>query len=319
MKVQNTTVFMGDATKKQRQEGIAETDNKSKSTIFAGGLNQVLDPIAQKRREAREQAMKIVGKAWAGEQKIDDDLQARRNKIKEMQSQMSAANDEIKKIEEDRLALRDSYGLKEDSQEEQDLKLLEKERDAFKPGSGITFTEEETKRLAQLHQQGMTGYQQRSLEMKAGEALYKKEIEEAEKIIREENAVIRGIKLERLKTHPMADANKEAEEVLAAASDEIVGMLVEEAKEAIDEKMEEQKEAAEAKAEEEKEEEEKLEKVEERKEQQEELSEEISEMTKQAVGLEEVQTDVLKEVQNILDKMKLIEEDIKGAAVDKTT
>lgn len=310
---------MGETTKRQRQEGIPEAENQSKNTIFAGNLNRMIDPIAKKRQEAREKAMKIVGEAFEGERQIDDDLEARRNKIGEMHSQMSAAKDEIKQIEEKRLALRDSYGIEEGSQEEQDLKLLEKEMDANKPDSGISLSEEEKKRLTELHEQGLTEYQQRSLEMKKGESLYQKEIETAEKMIVGENAVIRQTKLERLKTHPMADANKEAEAVLAAASEEIKNMLVEEGKEHIDEKMEEEKEAAEEKAEEEKEEEEKLEKIEEKKKQQEEFSEKISDMTTQVVEMEEVKTDVLKEVQNILDKMKLLEEDIKGAAVNKIT
>ena len=67
-------------------------------------------------------------------------------------------------------------------------------------------------------------------------------------------------------------------------------MLIDEAKDHMDEKMAEEKEAAEEKAEKEEAEEERIEKQNEKK----------------------------KEIKKIVDEMKLLEEDIKGAAVDTT-
>ena len=40
--------------------------------------------------------------------------------------------------------------------------------------------------------------------------------------------------------------------------------------------------------------------------------------TEEMLTFDKMQTDVKQEVQNILNKMKLIQEDIKGAAVDTT-
>ena len=74
-----------------------------------------------------------------------------------------------------------------------------------------------------------------------------------------EYGAIRAIRQERLKDHGMVDAKKEAEEILADAGKEIIGMLAGEAQDHIDEELEEKVEDAKEKAEEKEEQEEKLE------------------------------------------------------------
>ena len=64
--------------------------------------------------------------------------------------------------------------------------------------------------------------------------------------------------------------------------------------------------------------EEKLEKIKEKKEDQEELAEAIGELTEQTLQLDGVKTDIQEEIKDIVNKMKLLEEDIKGAVVDTT-
>lgn len=317
MRVRNTSIFMGDTSRSERQGSLQEEKKKS-STIFAGNLNKQLDPIAQKKQQARQQAMKIVSDAWEGERKIDEDIEDRRNKIAKLRTDMGTARKQLKGIEEAREELRKNCGVEKDSQEEQDLKLLEKEMDMYKPGKGVSLSKEEMERIAQLKKNGLTQYQQRSLEMKESGSVYEDEIAEIEKQIAEESAVIRGTKLERLKYNPMAEANKQADAVLEAASDEIIGMLMEEAKNHIDKEMEEKKEAAEEKAEEEKEQEERLESIKEKKEEQKELTEAITDVTEKMLEMDGVKTDVQQEIKDMMNKMKLLEEDMKGAAIDET-
>ena len=52
----------------------------------------------------------------------------------------------------------------------------------------------------------------------------------------------------------------------------------------------------------------------------EEITEELTEEMpmEEMLTLEQAKTDVQKEVQNIVDKMKLVAEDMKGAVVDKS-
>ena len=245
MRVQNTTIFMGDSTKAERHGSAPQAEKEKSGTVFAGNLNKTIDPIAKKREEARNQAMKIVGDAWAGEKKIDDDLEERRRKIEEHKVTLSDSLDAVNKIDEERLALRDEKGFTGEDKEEQELRLLEKEADSEKEGSYVWLTKEDRKELARLKEEGLTDYQQKSLSLYKSKEPYEKEIAEASAGIEEENAIIRGTKLERLKHHTMVDAGKEADAVMEAASDEIVGMLMEESKEHVDEKLEEAKEAAE--------------------------------------------------------------------------
>ena len=205
MKV-NQTIFMGDDSLRARHGHENPKEDQGRKTIFAGGLKKVLDPIQEKREQAQKQAMKIVGDTWGNDQKLDDDLDNRREKVKECQEKIGAANDELMEIKNRRIQLREDMGIAEDSEEEQDLKLLEKEIDSYKSGSDIHLTKEERERIAQIKAKGLTGYQERSLAMKNGGALYETEINEASREMQGENAAIKSIELERLKKDPMVGA-----------------------------------------------------------------------------------------------------------------
>ena len=131
-----------------------------------------------------------------------------------------------------------------------------------------------------------------------------------------ELATISAIQIERMKHSPMADAKKQAEEIMEQASKDVVGMLVEEGKEHLDEEQEAREEQAEALEEKREEQEAFIEAQKEKKQAGEELIEEMP--VEEMLTLEQVKQDVQKEVQNIVDKMKLVAEDIKGAVVDQS-
>ena len=136
----------------------------------------------------------------------------------------------------------------------------------------------------------------------------------AEAGIEEENAAIRGIREERRKVHPMADAQKQAEEVMEAARDEIIGMVMEEAKDHIDEEQEKREEQAEALKEKKEEQEEIQEK---RKEREEELEELIEDMpVEEMADLDQTMEEVKQQIRKVLNEVNLTAEDIKGAQVD---
>ena len=146
MRINNTSVFVGgDTTRTGHSEqsntsGIAvRASNKTSNgkSIDGSALQAKFDPVAAKKEEAKKKAMKIVGDAFANELKMDDELSARRERIKALQEEKGYASGEIKKIEDNRAALRDAYAVEEDSQEEKDLKLLEKEVISRFPGSGV--------------------------------------------------------------------------------------------------------------------------------------------------------------------------------------
>ncbi len=315
-----TNIESSDNNKKEKQT--------KEKTIFAGNLKLQDDPITQKRNEARKKANKIVADAFDQEKKIDNDMLNRSENIKRLQSNIGIAQDKLTEIETEKASLKETYAIKEDSVEEQDLKLLEKQRDSMNPISNTVLTKDETERLAIINAKGKTEYQSRSLELDSFGSIYDKEIADAKKVIVEENAIIRGVKIERLKTSPILDATQASEEVLKAAGDEIVGMLIDKSKEHIDTTTEEQQKNAEEKAEEEAKLEETLKQIKEKKDQMENAAEsnkndsadnktiDIEISTENILKLEESKKDIKAEVEDIISKMKLVAEDIKGIVVD---
>ena len=271
--------------------------------IFAGNLNQKQDSFILRKKQAMKKAMKVVSDAWAGERKIDQDVAGRRQNIKNNKQRMDENNKIIQGYE----------------QRKEELKAF--------------YVED-----AELNKE----YQQRYLEIDDAIGIYQKEIDEAMEEISADSAAITSINIERLKPHTMIDAQKEAEAIKEAAGKEAIGMLVGEAQEHITEELEEKREEAKKKAEEKEEQEEKLEEVRDekeiqqeeltleqeetrgredlRREQQEENAKDQEEILENAAvyadGSMQDAAQVQAEIKEMLHKMKLLEEDIKGAEVD---
>lgn len=287
MKVEtNVTLYAGtepDYSHLSKAEENEGKENQGQKTIFAGDLNinQTLQERIQQRKEkAQQEALKIVQDAWGRDQAFDQSMDESRKHIRQMEEENLQARTELNRIEEERQQLKETYGVTDDTP-------LEKMPEDYRTRMG------ELNDYAQHNQ----------------EILWNNEGD-----IAAENATIRGIKSERLKKHLMVDAQEQAEEVLEAASDEIIGMVVDEAKEHLDEEQAKREEQAE-KIEEKKEEMEELQ--EKREEREEELEELIENMpVQEMLELDQAKTNVQQEVQLIVDKMKLLAEDIKGSMVD---
>ena len=297
-------------------------------------LNGQVDPIEQKKALAKKQAYKIVRDALANELKKDADVQEIKDHAEQLRNEMAQAQDEIMKIDAEKEDWRKECGVAEDSQEQKDLELLEK-RAAYESGDlSKELTEEEKERAAELDKQGYTDYQKKALEMEKKKAPYTAAVQKAESGILADNAVIRATRLERLKKDFIRKAQKEENEILAAASEEIIGMLVDEAKDHMDEKSEELQEKAEERAEEKEAQQEKIDAAKEKKEEMESLAkpENVSseqtaptqvappsgdEMTEAMVQLEGHKEDYQREIEEMMRKMNLMTEDIKGIKVDE--
>ncbi len=303
---------------------------KGSKNVFAGGLNvNNNNNIELKRKLAYKRAMKILTDTFASEQKIDNNIEGLKKTIKG--------------IQDSRTQVMEAYGVTEDSKENKELELLRKERQANDPFSGVELTDSEKEQLASIHKNGLTGYQKDMLELDDREDFYRQRATQKASAANAISGAISDIELERLKTHPVADATKEADAIMEAANKELIGGLWAEAKDHIAEKMEEAMEKAEKEAEE-KEEEEK--KAAERKKEKLELEKRIAE-TKQAasniadtepetpagadttVSVSETQ-DIIekssdsntqaskaeKEIQKLVEELNLIMEDLKGTKVD---
>lgn len=329
MEIRNDiTIFAGDtrnsmqASDKARGSQPAEEKNQ---TIYAGNLLTefpLKDRIQERRAQAQERAMKIVSDTWNGDRQVEGLIEESRERRRNLQATYKEAQDRISEIRKESDALRDVYGVDADSEEQQYLDLLLKEQAANRPFPEAELTEEESERLYEYRLQGkeLTEYQERQLDLnnEIGQLKLVAFIAEHGSIdspgIWQENAVIRGIREEQRKVHPMADARKQAEEVMEAARDEIIGMVTEEAKDHIDDDQEERKEESEAIKEKKEEQEAVLEKREEREKELEKLMEDMP--VEEMADLKNVQAQVQQKVQDIVSKMNLVAEDIKGAQVD---
>ena len=274
MQVKNTTIFMGDNTIQSRH--AAEKDAKQKKngkSIDARGMTAVTDPIAAKKVQAQKKAMKILGDAFAGESKIDDDMSTRREKVKSLTQELADRKQQIKDLEDTKAS------------------LLEQ---------GYDENSDEVRQLSE------------------GISEYNKQAMDAENALTAENAVIRQTKIERLKSNPMGEARDQADAVIDAANDEIMGMLIDEGREHIDEKQEEEKKKAEAAEEKKQELEEKLEARKEDRKEQEKLTQDIVEASQELNGgSTDSVTQAQQEIRDMMNRLKMVEDDVKGAVVDQ--
>lgn len=328
MRIRNkVTIFTGDAQNGARAEKGSDRQPSSgkDSTFYAGSLLKefpLKDRLQQKRAQAQARAMKIVEDTWNSDRKTERLIQESREHIGELRATYKEAKDRISEIEEESETLREVYGVDSDSEEQQHLNLLLKAQAAGWAIPGEQLTEEESRRLYEydLQGKGLTEYQERQLKLndEIGRHKLAAHIAEYGSIdsagIRQENAVIRGIREEQRKVHPMADAQKQADEMMEAARDEAIGMIVEESREHIDQEQKEKEEEAEEIKEKKAEQEAILEK---RKERGDELEEFMEDMPLgELEDLKNAQTEMQQEIQNLVSKMNLIAEDIKGTKVD---
>lgn len=274
MQVKNYSVFMGEDRIQSRH--AAKKDAKQKrngKAIDARGIAAATDPVAAKRAQAQKKAMKILGDAFAGESKIDDEMSERREKVKSLTQGIADRKQDIKGLEDAKAA------------------LLEQ---------GADENSEEVRQLSE------------------GISAYNKQVMDAENELTSENAVIRQTKIERLKSNPMGEARDQADAVMAAAGDEIMGMLIAEGREHIDRKQEEEKKKAEAAEEKKQEQEAKLEAKKEDREEQKKLTENIVEASRELNGgATDSVARAQQEIRDMMNRLKLVEADVKGATVDQ--
>ncbi|MCM1190858.1 MAG: hypothetical protein NC123_02620 [Butyrivibrio sp.] len=284
MKVSDTniTLYAGGQPDSSRAMEGSGREQEERKTVFAGNLNNnregtLQDRIAEKKAKAREQAMKAVGEAFHGDLKIDEGMEESRQHVKELTEEKQDLQSGLEDIDR-----------REDT--------LERAK-----ADGEISEEEYRREKEALQQERLT--QEQKLAQNQG-------------AIQGENASIRSTRRERLKYHHMADAQNQADAIMEAAGQEIMGMVRQEAVDHADEEAEKREEQAEEIREERKEQEKLLEKQKEKREEEESWLEELS--PEEFANLTKSSEDVQKEVQDMLRKMNLLDEDIKGAAVDES-
>lgn len=289
------------------------------NSLFGKQDMDVRDRIAQKKYLYQKQAMNIVSTADKGEKKIDRNVEGHRDRIRYLMEENEKLDAMYQDYQKKMAQAKEDYEIGDDSQEQKDLELLQKDFDDRKHGTMNPLTEEEKARVKEI-KSNMTDYQKLSMEMYETADGYKTELERNNLEMKGESALIRSISIERLKEHAMVDAEAAKEEVLAAASKEVMGLIVDDAKEKIEEKAEEVEEKAKEREEKEKEEKERVEAAKENKSEAEAtaeaIRENVEELTDQVTKSEKIITDVDQAVKKVMQEQKLLEEELKGLVVN---
>lgn len=340
---QGININVQEQAKAGEKSGQKAAKQQRKATIFAGDLPLHKDSITLRRQQAQKKAMEFVQNAWNTDRKTDQSIAEYESLAQDKKQEIKLNRDKISECRDRKENLRQGYGVEADSQEQKDLELLER---LHYPNNGqfaeFDFTKEERERLKELESGPLTEYQQRCLEIDDEERIFQIREGRAESALEAYNGAVRSIKQERLKHHEMTDAQNNAKKVMDEASKDIQGMIWDEAKDQVDETYEEQREEAKEKAEEKEEKEEKIELRKEQKELMEARVEEIREDSNEAEAAQKKQerdareeaellgdmadaglnvagaSDTVKaEIKDMLNKLKLVEADIKGIEVDE--
>ena len=337
--IENQTIHTNIHTQEKAGENgrRKEAAGQRKNTIFAGDLPINQDPIALRRQQAQKKAMKFVQDAWNADRKMVQGQAKIREEQNRQWEDVLYNHELVQECRARKENLRKQYGVDPDSQEQEDLELLMR---GAHPDPDNPLTEEEEARLEVLQNQPLTEYQEKCLEINNEQFIFESRQQSAKAYAGYLQSALTDMK--GLKFHKMADAQKNAEKIMEQASEDIQGLLVEEAKDHVDETYEEQREEAKEKAEEKEEQEEKVEDIREEKELIEERIETIKEDSHEAEETRKEQerdardeAELLKtmadagmdvagagasvqaEIKDMLHKMKLIEADIKGIKVDE--
>ena len=305
--------------------------------ISASSLRLGENSIESRKQLARKQAMKVVGDAFEREKSMDRSLQEIKDNIERLNKDSGERKQQVKDNNDKLSELREQYGIEEGGEEDRKVKEA-----AMKMSCGVGLSQKEF--------EGLSEYGQRALYYESDNITQGLKIDENKAIIAANVQSETDLELARLKDHSMIDAQKEAEDIMDAANEDAIAMLTQEAVDHIDEKAEEEKEAAEKKAEEEKEDKKEAAKKEEQQAKIDELNARIRENgeaeaaeaaargraarhERENAGASDITNDAVQfdvqavndgavnstaqvEVKNILNKLSLLSEDIKGASVD---
>ncbi len=281
MRIEQETrnLYVGGLQKTTQKTPEEVAENIKNGRVFSGKVQFPQDKIAERRKAAQEKAMNIVKAAFAGERILDASVEEMKTSIEKGKDEMLAQKAELNRIAEEKEKLK---------------------------GNNFLSSEEYEKELAELNK---------------AESHFKGLIQDGKKYEDRTVQALTDIKIERAKSNPMVDAGKEAEAVLEAGGKEVIGMLFEEAKEHMETEFEKQQQAAEEKAAKEKELEERIEEMRAEKKEERETEtpaiEQLERSTGRMVKIAETGEAIQKELKNVVDRMKLDLEDLKGAAVDR--
>ncbi len=221
----------------------------------------------------------------------------------------------------------------DDVMEECRGQIAEGKEQALAASKELKSVQEQKEQLKEEYPDGGEDYDAYMKELNEMESHWKKEMQKGQSMVADSTSAIKAVKQEALKHHGMTDAVKAAEETMEAASKEMIGMLMNEAKDTVDEELEETVEKAEEAKEEKTEQEEELKEAQiEQEKKAKELEEELEKRRRARENrpappsaeshaalmqdLQNRQKEIIDNTNQILEEQTLLPEEIKGIMVD---
>jgi hypothetical protein len=258
----NSTGKINTEEKEKVKQG-QKTDDGNSEVIQASDLTLVDNQdTALQKLFGQKAALQIRLDQFAKELGLDDEIQGHADNRETLLEEAGSDQREAGRLKELQADLKDTFGIDDESTEHQDFLILEKKQ------LNKELTSEEQERLKQMG--SMTEYQKEALSYSNMIDTFQKRADKSAKSAIIESKIIVSMKLERLKSHPMADANEQAEDLLKQVDDEIKKTL----------------------------------------------AQEVANRVKENLNLPEEDL-LLNNPQALVEKKKVIEEDLKGFAVDE--
>lgn len=226
-----------------KDDSTKNTESGNGLTINGNQLNLGEDLVEEKRKKARSMAMELMLDVYKNDKKLDDSALEKSEHASKLFKENEEARSMIADIRKEKENTNELYGVSEDSVETKDLDILRRGRDSHGKPEEVLSAEEYT-RYKELYADGLSDYHQRMLALDADEKVYTNKISDNMDDIIRDYAFNRNLSIERLKSHDMLDAKKQGEQIVAAASKEIIGQVMQDAVDNIDEDTEKEKEEA---------------------------------------------------------------------------
>ena len=269
--VNSASIYSGDML--QNKFLCPLSGQKEESTGLFGKTAGLDSRIEAKREEIKTRVHQIIDKQFKSDSKLSDSSKGKLGKIDVEQDKLTETKGEIRRLHKSQADMREEYNIKEDSQEHQDVELIRKivelhkyEREeessrrddiiaalediaqsdahGYRSDWASTLSDDEWNRAVELSSQPFTLYQEKCIADDSIEEYYNEIIDESNEEIKKNILEIEATKAVLANEHGMTDAQKIAEGIEKAGSQEIIGILQSEAMNHIDEELEEVVESA---------------------------------------------------------------------------
>lgn len=214
-----------------KSEKDQTSDKKSSEIINANEINLIGQQSSTlKELFAKKAAWKLQTDQFKKDLETDENIKNHADRMNSLLKEAKENQSEYNRLNNLKVDLKETYSIEDDSSEQQDLELLEKQLK-----NKESLTEEEKDRLNNMGP--LTEYQKAAFEYATMAEVFLGRAETAVKESKKEAGTISAIKQELLKNSPMIDAKKEAEDLLETVDEEIQKAIIEELKKRVNDKL----------------------------------------------------------------------------------